>query len=154
MRLLACLLLLPFALAGCNRGDPVRPATPHVASSATATLGDAVVHASAVAMADLNPAVAGNYGIASGQPGLLLLVTVRDAAGDAQDAGDLRLRATATPLGEVARTLELRRIQTGGLTDYVGEVRVAPPANVQFRVEAIRGGARAQMAFNAELQRR
>jgi hypothetical protein len=154
MRMLACLLLIPLALGACNRGDPVRPATPHVASSATATLGDAVVHASAVAMADLNPAVASNYGIASSESGLLLLVTVRNAAGDAIDAGDLRLQATAAPLGEVARTLELRRIQTGGLTDYVGEVRVAPPANVQFKLEAVRAGARAQMAFNADLQRR
>lgn len=154
MRMTACLILLTLALAACDRGQPVREAAPHVASTATASLGDATLQASGIALADLNPAVASSYGIASGRSGLLLLVTVRDAAGDALDAGDLRIQATATPLGEAPRTLELRQIRTGALTDYVGVVDVAPPASVQFRVEATRAGARAQMSFGAELQRR
>lgn len=154
MRTFACLLLLPFALAACDRGQPVRQAAPHVASSASATLGDAALQASGIALADLNPAVAQHYGINSAQPGLLLLVTVRDPAGDALDPDDLTLRATATPLGEVPRTLELRPIQTGALTDYVAVLPIAPPAAVQFRIDASRGTARAHMAFGAELQRR
>lgn len=154
MRTAACLLMFTLVLCACDRGQPVREATPHVASTASATLGDAHLQASAVALADLNPAVAGRYGIASDQAGLLLLVTVRNAAGDALDPAGLRLQATATSLGEAPRTLELREIRTGGLTDYVGVVRVAPPANVQFRIDATRGAARAQMAFGAELQPR
>jgi hypothetical protein len=154
MRTFACLLLLPLTLAACDRGQPVREAAPHVASTASATLADATLQASGIALADLNPAVASAYGIASDQSGLLLLVTVRNAAGDAVATEDLRLKASATPLGEGPRTLELRPIRTGALTDYVGVLQIAPPASVQFRVDATRAGARAQMAFGAELQRR
>lgn len=154
MRTLALWLLSPLLVAACDRGQPVRQATPHVASTASATLAGASLQASSMALADLNPAVARRYGIERGQPGLLLLVTVRDPAGDALDPADLGLRATATPLGETPRTLELRPIRTGALTDYVAVLPIAPPASVAFRVDATRAGARAQLSFGAELQPR
>lgn len=154
MRDAACLLLLMLGLSACDRGQPVREATPHQASTASATLGDARLQASGVALADLNPAVARGYGIASDQSGLLLLVTIRDVRGDALDPAGLRLEATATPLGEAPRTLALRQIRTGALVDYVGVLEIEPPASVQLRVDAARGSARAQMTFRTELQRR
>ena len=95
---LPLLLLLPFALAACDRGQPVRAAAPMATTSQAVTVGGATLQASTVALADLTPAVATRYGIATGSEGALLLVTVRDADGNALAPGDLALQATATVL--------------------------------------------------------
>ena len=110
--------------------------------------------AKTVAIADLNASIAQRYGIDRTQDGVLLLVTVRDAAGNAADPGDLQLMATAGTLTEPPKPLQLRSIQTEGLTDYIGVFQAAPPASVQFRLTATRGGARADIATTAELHPR
>src|SRR5690606_29019097 len=81
------LLLVVLALSACNRGDPVQPARsmPAAPASASATVDGLALQASTVAIADLNPATAQRYGIDVSQEGLLLLVTVRDAAGNGVD---------------------------------------------------------------------
>ena len=146
-------LLLGSLLLGtaCNRDQPVRAATPHASPAASASVGGAVLQASPVALADLNPSVARQYGIAAGQQGVLLLVTVRDPAGNAIDPGDLQLDARAAVLPEPARPLALRPIRTNGLPDYIGVVDATPPASVQFSLVATRNGARADIATTAEL---
>ena len=37
------------------------------------------------------------------------------------------------------------------MTDYIGVLRATPPASVQFKLTAIRGGSRADIATTAEL---
>ena len=154
-RLLPALLAL--ALCACGSGQPTAApdggAAAQAARSANAraTLGDAVLETSTVPLADIGAAVAARYGIDVGREGVLLLVTVRNAAGDAIEPGDLRLEATATVLPEGPRPLALRRIETAGLTDYIGVVEIRAPATVHFRMDATRAGARAQIATTAEL---
>ena len=154
---IAIALVLALAASACGRSETVASTASASASAsqrsttASATVGGAVLQASTVALADLNDAVAARYGIARAQDGMLLLVTVRDAAGNATDPGDLRLAATAGTLTDMPKPLELRRIQTGGMTDYIGVFHATPPASVQFRLTATRGGSRAEIATTAEL---
>lgn len=151
MRHLALLLML--CLAGC-RGDrtPV-PATAHANGTARSTVGDVTLQASTVAIADLNSTIASRYGIDLAQEGVLLLVTVRDAADNAIDPGDLRVTATASVLPDPPKALDLRAIQTDGMTDYLGVVQTKSPATVAFKLTATRGGARADIATTAELEK-
>ena len=150
------LLLVVLALSACNRGDSVQPARsmPAAPASASATVDGLALQASTVAIADLNPATAQRYGIDVSQEGLLLLVTVRDAAGNGVDPGDLQLTGTAAVLPEPPAPLELRAMAVDGMTDYLGIVHAHAPASVQFRLAALRGGARADIATTAELQPR
>ena len=146
--IVACL-----ALAACGRGETVAPAssTATSTSSATTTVGGVTLHTSTIAIADLNDTVATRYGIDRAQEGLMLLVTVRDAAGNGIEPGDLRLTATAAALPDPPKPLELRAIGTDGMTDYIGLLQARAPASVQFKLIATRGGSRADIATSAEL---
>jgi hypothetical protein len=159
---LIAVALLASTLVACGRHETAPASSSASASasatgagqSATATVGDATLQASTVAIADLNPLVATRYGIDRSQEGVLLLVTVRDKAGDAIAPGDLQLTATAAALPDAPAPLPLRAIATDGMTDYIGVLRVRAPASVQFRLTAIRGGARSEIATTADLQPR
>ena len=146
--IVACL-----ALAACGRGETVAPASSTATStaSATTTVGGVTLHTSTIAIADLNDTVATRYGIDRAQEGLMLLVTVRDAAGNGIEPGDLRLTATAAALPDPPKPLELRAIGTDGMTDYIGLLQARAPASVQFKLIATRGGSRADIATSAEL---
>ena len=146
--IVACL-----ALAACGRGETVAPASSTATStaSATTTVGGVTLHTSTIAIADLNDTVATRYGIDRAQEGLMLLVTVRDAAGNGIEPGDLRLTATAAALPDPPKPLELRAIGTDGMTDYIGVLQARAPASVQFKLTATRGGSRADIATSAEL---
>ena len=146
--IVACL-----ALAACGRGETVAPASSTATStaSATTTVGGVTLHTSTIAIADLNDTVATRYGIDRAQEGLMLLVTVRDAAGNGIEPGDLRLTATAAALPDPPKPLELRAIGTDGMTDYIGLLQARAPASVQFKLTATRGGSRADIATSAEL---
>ena len=146
--IVACL-----ALAACGRGDTTAPASSTATStaSATTTVGGVTLHTSTIAIADLNDTVATRYGIDRAQEGLMLLVTVRDAAGNGIEPGDLRLTATAAALPDPPKPLELRAIGTDGMTDYIGVLHAKAPASVQFKLTATRGGSRADIATTAEL---
>ena len=154
MRHTALLLLSCIALAACDRGQPVRPATAMSTASATTTEDGLTLQVSTFAITDLNAATAKRYGIDTAQGGLLLLVTLRDAAGNAADPGDLQLTGTATVLPDPPKPLQLRAVTTDGMTDYLGVVQATAPASVQFKLTAIRGGSRADIATTAELQPR
>ena len=146
--IVACL-----ALAACGRGETAAPASSTATStaSATTTVGGVTLHTSTIAIADLNDTVATRYGIDRAQEGLMLLVTVRDAAGNGIEPGDLRLTATAAALPDPPKPLELRAIGTDGMTDYIGLLQARAPASVQFKLTATRGGSRADIATSAEL---
>ncbi|HTL14169.1 MAG TPA: DUF4426 domain-containing protein [Thermomonas sp.] len=145
-------LLLGSLLLGtaCNRDQPpVRAAIQN--ASPTASVGGAVLHASSMSLAELNPSVARRYGIVAGRQGLLLLVTVRGPAGNAIDPGDLRLDARVAVLPEPARPLALRPIRTNRFIDYIGVVDATPPASVHFTLSATRNGEHDDIATSAEL---
>ena len=153
------LALLSLAISACGRSDAPASAsassttasTAGQSASASATVGGATLQTSTVAIAGLNDTVAARYGIDRAQEGLLLLVTVRDASGNGIEPGDLRLSATAAALPDPPKPLELRAIRTDGMTDYIGVLHATAPASVQFRLTAIRGGARADIATTSEL---
>ena len=152
---LLTVFLLATPLAGCGGSQAPTPAANATVSNgagiSTATAGDATLQASAVAIANLNAAMAKRYGLDGHQDGALLVVTVRDAAGNALPAGDLQLTATATVLPDPPKGLQLQPIRVDGLTDYIGVFAARPPASVQFRVTAVRNGARTEMTTTAEL---
>jgi len=151
-----CLALASCLPAACNRTPAPAAASrgDAAADNARMTLGDATLQASTVAIADLNAEVARRYGLDRSQDGVLLLVTLRDAAGNALAPGDLHLAATAAALGDPPHPLQLQSILVDGLTDYVGVFPAKPPATLQFRITAVRNGARADITTNADLQPR
>ena len=153
MRRAVCIIVACLALAACGRGETVAPASSTATStaSATTTVGGVTLHTSTIAIADLNDTVATRYGIDRAQEGLILLVTVRDAAGNGIEPGDLRLTATAAALPDPPKPLELHAIGTDGMTDYIGLLQARAPASVQFKLTATRGGSRADIATSAEL---
>lgn len=152
MRLPALLLLL--ALAGCGGADAPVPATPHATTGTATTVGGATLQTAAVAIADLNQAVAARYGIDRSRDGVLLLVMVRDAVGNGIEPGDLQLAATAAVLPDPPRPLDLRAIRTDGMTDYLGVVPATAPATIAFRISATRDGSSAEAVTTSELRPR
>jgi hypothetical protein len=152
MRHLALLLLL--TLAACSGDKAPAPAKAHATATSIVTVGGATLQTSTVPLADLNETVATRYGIDRTREGLMLLVTVRDPAGNGIEPGDLQLTATASVLPDAAKPLELRAIQTDGLTDYLGVVHAKAPATIVLNLTAARGGSRIDMATTAELQPR
>ena len=159
MRAIAIALVV-LALCACGRSESTAATAVATAASqsgdarAKTTVGGVTLETSTVALADLGQAVAARYGIDTRHEGMLLLVTVRDAAGDAVDAGDLQLQATSTVLPEAPKPLALRRIETAGMTDYVGVVETRAPASIQFRQTATRGGSLGEVSTTAELLQR
>ena len=156
-------LVLALLSTGCRPGQD--PSATHASSAATAsagtsqatsstTVGGITLQASTVSVTDLNPQIANRYGIDPGKQGILLLLMARDADGNAIDTSSLQLSATASTLPDPPKPLELRKIETDGLTDYIGVLEANPPATAQFRITAINGGARADIATTAELQPR
>ena len=152
MRHLALIFVL--ALAGCSGGNAPTPAKAHASATTSTTVGGVTLQTSTVTVADLDEAVASRYGIDRISGGVMLLVTVRDAAGNGIDPGDLQLTATASVLPDPPTPLALRTIQTDGMTDYLGVLAARAPATVAFKLIATRGGARADIATTAELQPR
>ena len=152
-RLLLALLALPlFGISGCSGEQSAVPAQPLQASAtATTSVGGATVQASTMDVANLNPQVAARYGISRTNPGLILLVTVRDARGNAIEPGDLRMQASASALPDAPKALPLHPITTDQMTDYVGVFNATPPATVQFRISVVRNGARVEIATTGEL---
>ena len=145
-------MLLTLAVTACGGRESALPAQAMQSSAAaTATVGGATLQVSTMAVIDLNDAVARRYAIDRSSNGILLLVTVRDAAGDGIALGDLRLDVTAGALLEPAKPLTLHPITTAGMTDYIGVFNASPPATVQFRISAVRNGARADLSTTAEL---
>ena len=156
LRVVALLALLPvLGLAGCNGSQSAAPAQAmHANPDATATVGGATLQASVMQVTDLNNAVAKRYAINRSNPGLLLLVTVRDADGNGIAPGNLRLETTAGALLDAPKPLPLRPITTDDMTDYIGVFNARAPATVQFRVNAVRNGERAEIATTSELFQR
>ena len=155
-RVILLAILLPLlGLAGCDGRESAAPAKPvQVNATATTTVGGVTLHSSTINVADLNDMVAKRYEIQRGSSGVMLLVTVRDANGNGIEPGDLRLDAVAGTLMDAATSLPLRPITTNGMTDYIGVFNVRPPATVQFRINAVRNGASAEISTTAELYAR
>lgn len=145
-------IFLGLALAGCDGRESAAAAQPmQPPTNAPTTVGGATLQASTLDTADLNDTVAKRYHIDRGQPGTLLLVTVRDAQGNGIEPGDLIVQATAKALTDPPKSLLLHAITTDGMTDYIGVFNVVPPATLQFKITAIRNGASAEITANAEL---
>jgi hypothetical protein len=155
MRRLLAIATIALALAACGRSETAASSASASTSAghatASTTVGGATLQTSTVAIADLNDTVAARYGIGRTQEGLLLLVTVRDAAGNGIDPGDLQLSATAAALPDPPKPFDLRAISTDGMTDYIGVLPAKAPASVQFKLVATRVGSRADIATTAEL---
>lgn len=153
--ILLAIVLPLLGLAGCNGRESAVPAKPMQANAAATTTVDGVtIQASTLDLADLNDMVAKRYAIERGNSGLMLLMTVRDASGNGIEPGDLRLDAVASALPDAPKPLALNPITTNGMTDYIGVFNARPPASVQFRISAVRNGARAEISTTAELYSR
>lgn len=125
-------------------------------ASAEATVDGVVIHASTILSSDLNDISARRYGISREGNALFLLVTVRDGHGNGVPVDAVQLSAQSAVLPDALAPLPLRAITTTipgkeGMTDYIATVAAKPPASVQFKIDARKGGSNATMAFTRDL---
>lgn len=151
----AALLAVALPLAGCNRTPAPVPAVAPTESApgnaATATLDGITLEARLVNTATLGAAMARQYGIAQADDRWLLLITLRDANGNAVPADAVKLEARAGGLTDAPAPVALKPITVNGLTDLVGSVQATAPATLRIEIDATRGGSTAQMRFSRDL---
>ena len=94
------------------------------------------------------------------------VMEIRDTPDPSPAAGQIRVRTKACGLNfaevmarqglypDAPKPLQLRAVTTDGMTDYLGVVQATAPASLQFKLTAVRGGSRADIATTAELQPR
>ncbi|WP_133500308.1 DUF4426 domain-containing protein [Cognatilysobacter terrigena] len=137
-------------LAGCGRDAP--PITASAASStqqAQARIGDVVVHASVVQTSTLDEAVAREYGLERSDRTAMLLISARNANGDAPPSA-VDITATVAPVNGVPQPIALREVHVGDLVDHVGTVDIAPPETLKFDVTLRYGSATSSMQFTRD----
>ncbi|MGY3265372.1 DUF4426 domain-containing protein [Lysobacter sp. HA35] len=139
------------ALAACSSdAPPVTAAASSAPQEAEARVGDVVVHASVVQTSTLDEAVAREYGLERSDRSAMLLVSARDAKGDAPSS-KVDISATVAPVGGVAQPIDLREVRVGDLVDHVGTVDIAPPEALKFDVTVRYGSATSTMSFTRDV---
>lgn len=146
--------LLAIALAACGRTPSTpapAPGQPAAQAEATARLGDATMHVSAVQTSQLPDAIARQYGIARSPRSVLLLVNLQ--GGD--DAVPTRVEATVTDLRGGRQALALRELAVATpdgdrVRDYIATVETTLPETLRFEVVAMRGDARASVQVSRD----
>lgn len=146
-------------LCACSRAPaPATPARPAAEASsaavnaqqATATLGRIHLGATLIPVATLPENAIAAYGIDRDDTSQLLMVSARDRNGDAIPVDGLTVTAQAGSLQDAPSPIELRAIDTQGMTDFIGVVPVAPPTTLRVQVEARKGGSNATMTFSRD----
>ncbi|MGY0505930.1 DUF4426 domain-containing protein [Luteimonas sp. e5] len=145
-------------LAACQRTPAPQPAAAVTANApgqaAEASLGGIRLQARLVRSSDLGAAMATRYRIERDDASWLLLLSPRDAQGDAVDTAGLQLEARAGGLAETPQPIELRAVEVEGFTDLIGVVRARAPQTLRVEIDARHGTARAEMRFSRELPKR
>ncbi|MGY4516798.1 DUF4426 domain-containing protein [Lysobacter sp. HA18] len=137
-------------LAACSSdAPPVTASTSTASQEAEARVGDVVVHASVVQTSTLDEAVAREYGLERSDRSAMLLVSPRDAKGDAPPS-KVDISATVAPVGGAAQSIDLREVRVGDLVDHVGTVDIAPPETLKFDVTVRYGSATSTMSFTRD----
>ena len=156
MKMIAA-LLLAFGLTGCV-GEPAPvPAEAPGANSpinvASTTVDGITMEARLIDAMTLGDAMTKQYGITQMENAWLLLITLRDSEGNGVPENAVQVSARAGELTEALAPVTLRSISVNGLNDLVGTVQAKPPATLRIEIDAIRGGARAEMRFSRDLPR-
>lgn len=154
MKTLPFALLLALALPGCGQDAP-RPATPlgqnAPSQAARATLGEWVLEARLIRSNDLSQTIVQQYGVRRADDNWLLLISPRNAAGDAVPVDALHLEARAAGLAESLKPLNMRRIDSAGFADWIAEIHAIAPTTLQVEIAARLHQASAQMRFSRDL---
>lgn len=108
------------------------------------------IEATVVPTLDLDASVTQRYAIPRNQDTAMLLLTVRNATGDATDDAGLQLQARAGTLEQAPQPVQLRRLAIDGYTDYVASIPMRAPGTLRVEVDAQRSGSRAQMRFTRD----
>lgn len=126
------------------------PASAVNAQLASATVGNVHLAATLVPLATLPEHAIAAYGIDRDDTSQLLMVSARDRNGDAIPVDGLTVTAQAGSLQDAPSPIQLRAIDTQGMTDFIGVVPVAPPTTLRVQVEARKGGSNATMTFSRD----
>ena len=151
---IAAAIVLGLALAGCGSGA-LGPASDqgqaHAQREAAMQVGDIVVRANALPTADLNDAVARQYGIERDDGSVMLLVGVRRDGDGGETALTARVTAVAIDLLGKRQELAMREVRSGEFIDYAGTARVIAPDTLRFDVEVVpEGGTAMELRFNRD----
>ena len=147
--------LLAITLVACT-GEPApvpaqSPGANAPINAARATVDGIAIEARLIDIASLPPAMVLRYGIRKADDRWLLLITLRDGDGNGVPADSLRIEARAGGLAQALVPVPLRAIGIDGLVDLIGTVPAKPPETVRVEIDAVRGGARAEMRFSRDL---
>ncbi len=147
-------LVLTALLAACQPGNetaPIAPAVDTKSEVAHAVLDGLHFEARLLPTTRLSPAMAQQYGIVTNENRSLLLLSVRNAEGNAVAVDDLQISAQVGDLLSPPQPVELRQIDTGGLLDFVADITARPPTTVRVALVIRKGEARTQLNFAREL---
>ena len=145
-------LLLPLSLCACQRPAQPVAATPAPAQEdVRAEVDGIVVEARGMPAIHLNADIARRHAIERADDVQLLLVTLRDRAGDAVATDGLVVTATASVLPDAPAPVALKRVETDGMADLIATYRAPPPGLVLWKIDARRGHARAQFGLTYAL---
>lgn len=98
--------------------------------------GEYQIHYNAIPSGFLTPEVAQSYGVLrSRNRGVLLVSVKRDAT-----AVKARIDAEAGPGGDRLQPIEMRPVQTGGVTSYLGSFTIAEGESRYFRLHITPAG--------------
>ncbi len=153
-------LTLPFLFAlvmagACSRTPLPEPALPPAANAPLqperATLDGLQLEARLIDVQSLPAPMAARHGIAQAENRWMLLLTIRDAAGNGVPADAVQLEARHGDLLTPVRPLALRPIAVGGMNDWIGTLDAKPPATVNIEIDARHGAASMRMRFSRDL---
>lgn len=109
--------------------------------------GEYQIHYNAVPSGFLGAEVAQSYGILRSRSRGVLLVSVKRA----DQAVSARVEAQAGPGGDRLQALEMRPVQTGGITSYIGSFTIADGESRYFRLRVTPAdGAPLELEFSQQ----
>lgn len=137
-------------LAGCG-GQPAAPPASGTLAPAELRVGELTVRATTLPTAQLNEAMARQYGVTRDPGSVLLVVGLRNGPASAEVSVPATVTAQATDLLGKRQDIALREVRTGAFIDYVGVAFVSMPDTLQFTVAARpQGGQPATLRFNRD----
>ena len=129
------LCLAAALLAACGgAGMPAAGAGQGDGGSETLRRDDLALRVQAMQTGHLPEAVARAYGVQRSRRDVLLLVALREGEDAVAISPRAEVSASSRDLLGRSRTIELRELQSGDLTDHVGSLRITPPETLSFEV--------------------
>lgn len=144
-------VLLCLLLAACGDDAPKPAKRIDTPQEAVVRDGDVTLRANVILTGLLQEGMAREYGIPRDDRSVLLMVSARKGPEGFDISLPVTVTASATDLRGQTRTIAMREMRVGELTDYIGTADLSPPDTLKFDIKIVReGGAASTMTFSRD----